>query len=94
MLEETILRLRLSCVFHAGLACINYFETAFPEVVKFGSNNGHPEMMHNKAEWIVDLTTKVILLTLQHPDMVACMHFPPHLSPAKRFCADSFIILC
>lgn len=47
------------CIRWAGLPAINYFETAFPEVVKFGTNNGHPEMLHNKAEWIVDLTTKV-----------------------------------
>ncbi|EIE26352.1 hypothetical protein COCSUDRAFT_39467 [Coccomyxa subellipsoidea C-169] len=40
-----------------GLAAINYFENAFPEVIKFGSGAGHPETMHNKAEWIVDLTT-------------------------------------
>ena len=94
MHEETNLRLRLSCIFHAGLACINYFETAFPEVTKFGTNNGHPEMLHNKAEWIVALTTKVILQTLQRPDMIACIHFPLHLLPAKRICADNYVILC
>lgn len=47
------------CVLHAGLAAITYFENAFPEVIKFGSGAGHPETMHNKAEWIVDLTTTV-----------------------------------
>ena len=38
-----------------GSAAINYFETAFPEVMPFGTKGA----FHNKAEWIVDLTTKV-----------------------------------
>ena len=39
----------------AGPAAIHYFEEAFPEVTPFGSKG----LYHNKAEWIVDLTTKV-----------------------------------
>lgn len=40
---------------YAGPAAIHYFEEAFPEVTPFGSKG----LYHNKAEWIVDLTTKV-----------------------------------
>ena len=38
----------------AGPSAIHYFEEAFPEVTPFGSKG----LYHNKAEWIVDLTTK------------------------------------
>ena len=64
----------------AGSAAINYFEAAFPEVVPFGTTG----LFHNKAEWIVDLTTKVPLCLA--PCLRCCpglcasplRHVPPH----------------
>lgn len=43
----------VDCMLHAGLHPIRYFE-AFPDVDPFGRREGYG----NKAEWIVDLTTK------------------------------------
>ena len=49
---------RMGC--SAGPSAIHYFEEAFPEVTPFGSKG----LYHNKAEWIVDLTTKARRLFL------------------------------
>ena len=38
----------------AGPSAIHYFEEACPDATPFGSKG----LYHNKAEWIVDLTTK------------------------------------
>ncbi len=42
------------------MAAINFFESQFPEVVPFGTKGEY----HNKAEWIVNLTTKVIAVSI------------------------------
>ncbi len=46
---------------------INYLEALFPEAPKFSA---HKSDLHNRAEWIVDITTRVSPL-LQHK----CQHF-------------------
>jgi hypothetical protein len=40
----------------AGSAPIAYLEALFPEAPKFSA---HKSDLHNRAEWIVDITTKV-----------------------------------
>jgi hypothetical protein len=51
--------IRLCCgdVFNAGSAAIEYFEEKFPDAPAFGAKGG--SAFHNKAEWIVDITTNV-----------------------------------